>query len=169
MAVIKSPDGMYELVESKKEEGSYVNTRIITGWVVRIAETGDEILSFKGIRTQTPSSEKKEGVEMVAFSPDRKEVVIRHYDGKVEKHELPVKFSLSTDKSTLVLEYKSGRIEKVERKQKGMAGKEPIGEEKGGKKGERKAEEESHEEGKRIEEGEGKRKGRKKSSKKSGQ
>ncbi|MEM3342196.1 MAG: hypothetical protein QW728_05840 [Thermoplasmata archaeon] len=122
MTVIKSPDGRFELVEIKKEEGSLMNSRLITIWKVRLSDFKDEILEFQGIKYHKAGNEKREGVELVAFSPNNSEVSVRRYDGTVQKYELPLKYAISEDTSYLILEYKDGRTERKKREPLPAAG-----------------------------------------------
>lgn len=109
----RSADGRFEIHVECTDDDSYMHSDTDYSFHVAIVETGDEIAQFGGREFRDAGGSRTWGVQSVAFEGNA--IVARHYDGKVERLELPVRVAI-VDEGQLELTYASGRTERRARK-----------------------------------------------------
>ena len=105
----------FEIIYRTKDDDSYFYSNTDYTWYVRSLQTGDELFCFSGYSNADAHSSREEGVSSVHF--DGYKVVAKHFDGKLEVHELPTDIQIVEKGNAIELLYADGRKEKRKRKQ----------------------------------------------------
>jgi hypothetical protein len=111
MGTTVSRDGLYELIETQRDDGSYLHSYTSYSWKVVHRASGEEILRFGGSWNQDASKDETSGVKSVGFSEDGRAVIAEHFDSMRQRVELPVSVALSDDQWAIVFSYVDGRME----------------------------------------------------------
>ncbi len=110
-----SKNKIFQIHIHTKDDDSYFYSNTSYQYSVISIQTGDELFSFSGSSNSNHSGTSESGISDIFFDNDANFLIIKHYDSKKEKIELPTDIKIENDNNHIILEYLDGHTEKRKR------------------------------------------------------